>query len=181
MILKKWQITANRSLDGVILDFNRRNFTEFGNMQLVDTSDEEDELEPNNKMSIKLPGTKNFDLGERRARPEVNIYEVTYCPTGRRFAICSTEGVSVYSLDTISMFDPFQLDSQTNAEVIKRAVWNNDYSTAIMASLRLNNAQYITECLESTSISQSTLFLLYFLLRKISSKNEFKGGIFCSK
>lgn len=166
MILKKWQITANRSLDGVILDFNRRNFTEFGNMQLVDTSDEEDELEPNNKMSIKLPGTKNFDLGERRARPEVNIYEVTYCPTGRRFAICSTEGVSVYSLDTISMFDPFQLDSQTNAEVIKRAVWNNDYSTAIMASLRLNNAQYITECLESTSISQiplvaSSLPLMY--------------------
>ena len=119
LILKKWKITENRSLDGVVLDFNRRNFTEFGNMQLVDTSDEEDD-EPDNKMTIKLPGTKNFDLGERRSRPEVNIYEVTYCPTGRRFAVCSTEGVAVFSLDTVSMFDPFQLDSQTNSNLIRK-------------------------------------------------------------
>ncbi|EFO84699.1 hypothetical protein CRE_03827 [Caenorhabditis remanei] len=165
LILKKWKITENRSLDGVVLDFNRRNFTEFGNMQLVDTSDEEDD-EPDNKMTIKLPGTKNFDLGERRSRPEVNIYEVTYCPTGRRFAVCSTEGVAVFSLDTVSMFDPFQLDSQTNSNHIRRALWSNDYSTALMGSLRLNNSQYITDCLESTSITQiplvaSSLPLLY--------------------
>lgn len=156
LILKKWHITENRSLDGVVLDFNRRNFTDFGNMQLVDTSDEEDD-EPDNKMLIKLPGTKNFDLGERRSRPEVNVYEVAYCPTGRRFAVCSTEGVAVYSLDTVSMFDPFQLDSQTNANVIKRALSNNDYSTALMASLRLNNSQYISDSLESTSITQIPL------------------------
>lgn len=166
LILKKWKITENRSLDGVVLDFNRRNFTEFGNMQLVDTSDEEEDDDTNNKMTIKLPGTKHFDLGERRARPEVIVNEVTYCPTGRRFAVCSTEGVAVYSLDTVSMFDPFQLDSQTNAGVIRRALWSNDYSTALMGALRLNNSQYISDCLESTSVPQiplvaSSLPLMY--------------------
>ncbi|CAI5445765.1 unnamed protein product [Caenorhabditis angaria] len=152
LLLKKFQITENRSLDGVVLDFNRRNFTEFGNMNLVDTSDEEEE--DNNKMTIKLPGTKNFDLGERRARPEVNIYALAYCPTGRRFAICSTEGVGVYSLDTVTLFDPFQLDSQTNPAMVKRALSMNDYSTALMASLRLNDGKLITESLEVTSVTQ---------------------------
>ncbi|CAL2029817.1 hypothetical protein CAEBREN_20318 [Caenorhabditis brenneri] len=157
LILKKWRITENRSLDGVVLDFNRRNFTEFGNMQLIDDSD--DEEEPNNKMAIKLPGTKNFDLGERRSRPEVNIYEVAYCPTGRRFAVCSTEGVAVYSLDTVSTFDPFQLDSQTNHGIVRKALNNNDYSTALMASLRLNSSQLVTESLEAASISQIPLIV----------------------
>lgn len=165
MILMQWRITENRSIDGVVPDINRRNITEFGNMQLIDTSDEEDD-EPNNKMAIKLPGTKNFDLGERRARPEINVYEVSYCPTGRRFAVCSTEGVAVYSLDTSSIFDPFQLDSQVTHGVIKTALNNNDYSTALMASLRLNNTIIITEVLESTSVSQiplvaSSLPLMY--------------------
>lgn len=119
MIMRKFRITENRSLDGVVLDFNRRNFTEFGNMNLVDTSDEDSD-DGSNKMAIKLPGTKNFDLGERRSRPEVNVYELTYCPTGRRFAVCSTEGVAIYSLDTVSLFDPFQLDTQTSPDVIRR-------------------------------------------------------------
>ncbi|CAI2348929.1 unnamed protein product [Caenorhabditis sp. 36 PRJEB53466] len=155
MILKKFRITENRSLDGVVLDINRRNITEFGNMNLIDTSDEEDE--PDNKMAIKLPGTKNFDLGERRAKLEVNVYEVTYCPTGRRFAVASTEGVAIYSLDTVSLFDPFQLDSQTSPEVIRRALSMNDFTTALMASLRLNDGKFITDCMESTSISQIPL------------------------
>ncbi|ULU10048.1 hypothetical protein L3Y34_014411 [Caenorhabditis briggsae] len=157
LILKKWKITENRSLDGVVLDFNRRNFTEFGNMQLVDTSDENEDDEPNNKMAIKLPGTKNFDLGERRSRPEVNIYEVTFCPTGRRFAVCSTEGVAVYSLNTLSIFDPFQLDSKTTDKVIDRALGNNDYATALMAALRLNKSDRITECIEATGVTQIPL------------------------
>ncbi|ETN71197.1 WD domain, G-beta repeat protein [Necator americanus] len=101
ILVKKFLITENRSLDGVVMDVNRRNFTEFGNMALCETSDSE--TEPNGKREIRLPGSKHMDLGERR----------------RRFALCSTEGVGVYSLDTIGVFDPFQLDSQTTPDMIK--------------------------------------------------------------
>ncbi|CAB3401985.1 unnamed protein product [Caenorhabditis bovis] len=155
IILKKFQITENRSLDGVVMDVNRRNFTEFGNIQLIDTSDDEDE--DSNKKAIKLPGTKHFDLGERRSKPEVSVFAVAYCPTGRRFAVCSSEGVSIYSLDIVSIFDPFQLDTQTSPEIVRKALSMNDYTTALMASLRLGDSNFIADSLEMTSVTQIPL------------------------
>lgn len=157
MLLKKFTITENRSLDGVVLDVNRRNFTEFGNMALYDSSDSE--TEPDGKRAIRLPGSKHFDLGERSARPQVAVYAVHFCPTGRRFAICSTEGVGVYSLDTVGLFDPFQLDSQTTPAMIKNALSLNDYLTALMASLRLNDTALIKRTMESTALEQIELVI----------------------
>ncbi|KJH52858.1 WD domain, G-beta repeat protein, partial [Dictyocaulus viviparus] len=155
ILVKKFHITENRSLDGVVLDVNRRNFTEFGNMALCDTSDSE--AEPDGKRKIQLPGSKHFDLGERSARPYVAVYAIAFCPTGRRFAICNTEGVSVYSLDVDIVFDPFHLDTQTTPAMIKRAISLCDYSTALMASLRLNESSFIQRTLESTEIEQIEL------------------------
>ncbi|VDO26263.1 unnamed protein product [Haemonchus placei] len=155
MLVKKFQITENRSFDGVVLDVNRRNYTEFGNMALYDSSDSE--TEPDGKRAIRLPGSKHFDLGERSARPQIAVYAVTFCPTGRQFAVCSTEGVGVYSLDTVGLFDPFQLDSQTTPAMIKNALSLSDYSTALMASLRLNDTSLIQRSMESTSLEQIEL------------------------
>uniref|UniRef100_A0A0K0DF84 WD_REPEATS_REGION domain-containing protein n=1 Tax=Angiostrongylus cantonensis TaxID=6313 RepID=A0A0K0DF84_ANGCA len=155
ILVKKFKITENRSLDGVVLDINRRNFTEFGNMALCDTSDSE--TEPDGKRAIRLPGSKHFDLGERSARPQVAVYAVAFCPTGRRFAVCSTEGVGVYSLDMNGIFDPFQLDIQTTPAMIKRAISLCDYSTALMASLRLNDSSLIKKTMESTEVEQIEL------------------------
>ncbi|VDM60532.1 unnamed protein product [Angiostrongylus costaricensis] len=167
ILVKKFKITENRSLDGVVLDVNRRNFTEFGNMALCDTSDSE--TEPDGRRAIRLPGSKHFDLGERSARPQVAVYAVAFCPTGRRFAVCSTEGVGVYSLDMDGIFDPFQLDIETTPAMIRsrsclicifinlRAISLCDYSTALMASLRLNDSSLIKKTMESTEVHQIEL------------------------
>lgn len=50
-------------------------------MALCDTSDSE--TEPDGKRAIRLPGSKHFDLGERRARPQVAVYALAFCPTGK--------------------------------------------------------------------------------------------------
>uniref|UniRef100_A0A8R1IQY6 Helicase ATP-binding domain-containing protein n=1 Tax=Caenorhabditis japonica TaxID=281687 RepID=A0A8R1IQY6_CAEJA len=79
MILRKFKITENRSLDGVVLDFNRRNFTEFGNMNLVDTSDDDDDEEIGNKMSIKVKCfifiTKPQDCKKKNSK--LNIFQTS--------------------------------------------------------------------------------------------------------
>lgn len=154
LLMKKFTITQNRSLDGVIFDSNRRNYTEFGNMKLVDDQDEED---PYKKKEIKLAGTRHSDKGERKAKPLVAVYHVSFCPTGRRFSVCSTEGVAVYSLDTVMLFDPFQLDSSTSPDVVKRFLSLCDYSSALMAALRLNDGSLIAKCCQKTPLIQIDL------------------------
>ncbi|CAI4230503.1 unnamed protein product [Auanema sp. JU1783] len=163
ILLKKFTITANRSLDGVVLDVNRRNFTEFGNMALADVSDSEEE--DNHKRAIRLPGSKHFDLGERKGRPEVAVYDLCYCPTGRKFGVACTEGVSLYSLDTGSIFDPFQLDSQTSPKEVNKLLSNGDYFKAIVGSLRLNDSPLIQKSLEMTPMNQIPLIVRSFTLQ----------------
>uniref|UniRef100_A0A1I7WTP3 RNA helicase n=1 Tax=Heterorhabditis bacteriophora TaxID=37862 RepID=A0A1I7WTP3_HETBA len=115
MMMKRFTITQNRSLSGVVLDVNRRNFSEFGNMALID--DSYSDQEPDQKRQIKLPGTKHMDFGERSSRPE--------------------------------------LDSQTSPATVKRALSLCDFSTALMASLRLDDTALISRTLMTTGLNQN--------------------------
>ncbi|CAJ0561664.1 unnamed protein product, partial [Mesorhabditis spiculigera] len=164
LLLRKFTLTLNRSLDGVVPDINRRNFSEFGNMQLCDDSDSDDDQAA--KKQLKLPGTVHSDKGERSAKPQIAVHNLSFCPTGRRFSVCSTEGVAVYSLDMLTLFDPFQLDSSTSPATVQKHLSLNEYSTALMAALKLNENTLVTQCLEATPVGQielvcQTIPLLY--------------------
>ncbi|VDM96221.1 unnamed protein product [Thelazia callipaeda] len=151
-IVKKLQLTINRSLDGVKMDINRRNFSEFGNMMLIDCSDSEDEQD--GKKRIKLPGTRHSDLSERRCRPEMRVNNIKCSPTGRCFAVCSTEGVAVFSLDHRSLFNPFELGVQVTPVTVKNALLEREYSAALEMALQLNQEDIIENVFLSTPVAQ---------------------------
>ena len=66
------------------LDVDFRKATEFGNLDLFDLSDSEEE-ERNPEKKIRLPGTKHTDLGERAIKPIVAVSKIAYSPTGFTF------------------------------------------------------------------------------------------------
>lgn len=66
------------------LDVDYRKFTEFGNVELFDLSDSEDEVDKERKR-LKLPGTKHSDLSERSVRPSINISKLTFSPNGEYY------------------------------------------------------------------------------------------------
>ncbi|KAF8356521.1 hypothetical protein PRIPAC_91516 [Pristionchus pacificus] len=150
LLLKKFTMTINRSFDGVIMDINRRNFSEFGNMQLIDTSDSEEEND--GKKAIKLAGTKNGDKGERKGRPLIEVNYVAFCPTGRRFCVCATTGVEMYSLDAHSTFDPFQLDESISRGEVKSLLGRKEYTRALKGSIQLGDAALITRCIHEIPV-----------------------------
>lgn len=52
--------------------------TEFGNKDLI----EERETREGGNVKLKLPGVQKGDLAARTFKPEVNVFDVKFSPTG---------------------------------------------------------------------------------------------------
>jgi periodic tryptophan protein 2 len=100
LLVKKFELTQNRSFDAMDEVISRKKMTEFGNMALV-----EDRDDPLGSQAIRLPGTKRGDMSSRAHRPEVRVAGLQFSPTGRDFAAATTEGLLIYSLDSKLVFD----------------------------------------------------------------------------
>uniref|UniRef100_A0AC35TNQ3 WD_REPEATS_REGION domain-containing protein n=1 Tax=Rhabditophanes sp. KR3021 TaxID=114890 RepID=A0AC35TNQ3_9BILA len=147
VLLKKIQMTVNFSFDGVASDINFRQLTEFGNLDHVELSSDEEGDDNGKKKKMALAGTKISDAGERAYKPTMRANDVSYSPTGRSFAIANTEGVLIYSLDRYDKFDPFMLDVGVTPQLIETLLLANDYLKAIVMSMKLNDELLITRSL----------------------------------
>jgi len=118
--------------------------TEFGNLNLVEMN-AETEMD-NNKIS--LPGVVRGDHSSRSFKPEIQVTCVRFSPTSRSWSACTTEGLLTYSLDSTMIFDPYDLDIEITPKIIRETLDNQDYSAALMQSLRLNEEALIALVLE---------------------------------
>lgn len=144
ILLKKFTLTQNKSLDGINDFINRRKMTEFGNIDLIETR----ETREGGNVRLKLPGVKKGDMAARVLKPEVRVFCVKFSPTGQAWVAASTEGVHIYSLDSGYMFDPFLLDISITPQSVKQALTDKDYAKALMMSLKLNEQSLIVHVLE---------------------------------
>ncbi|XP_049544590.1 periodic tryptophan protein 2 homolog [Anopheles darlingi] len=146
ILLKKFQITQNRSLDGMDEYMNRRNLTEFGNMALLE---EREELEGGN-VAIRLPGVKTVDSAARNVKPEVNVKGVRFSPSGQSWTAVSTEGLLVYALHKGIVFDPFQLSTEVTPKAARALLHDErNYAGALIMALKLNESTLLQEVVEN--------------------------------
>lgn len=153
ILVKKIEITQNRSFDAVNDMVNRKNMTEFGNIALV----EEREPLEGGKVALRLPGAKKGDMAARSFKPEVRVFCVQFSPTGQAWAAVTTEGLLIYSLDPGYLFDPFHLDTSITPDSVRATLKEKDYATALMMSLRLNEQHLIREIVELVPTSHVDL------------------------
>ena len=64
---------------------------------------------------------------------------------GRAWAAVSTEGLLIYSLDDVVMFDPFDLTIDLTPSTVKEALINKEYTAAIVYSFRLNDYKLVSQ------------------------------------
>ncbi|KAL1459539.1 hypothetical protein WDU94_011510 [Cyamophila willieti] len=145
ILLKKFTVTQNKSLDGINDFINRRKMTEFGNIALVETR----ESREGGNVHLKLPGVRSGDMAARVLKPEVRVLCVKFSPTGQAWVAATSEGVHIYSLDPGHVFDPFLLDISITPQSVKEALAEQDYAKALMMSLKLNEQGLIIHVLES--------------------------------
>ncbi|CAK9809708.1 Periodic tryptophan protein 2 homolog [Anthophora quadrimaculata] len=151
MLLKKFIVTQNRSLDAVDDIINRRSLTEFGHLALIEQRPQ------GGKVSVRLPGVRSGDMASRSFKMEIRVYSVQFSPTGQSWATATTEGLLVYSLDAGLVFDPFQLELGITPETVKKTLNEKEYAKALMMALRLNEQLLIKCVVENISISDINL------------------------
>ncbi|XP_030388455.1 periodic tryptophan protein 2 homolog [Scaptodrosophila lebanonensis] len=144
ILLKKFEITKNQSLDGLNEFISRKHMSDFGNMALIE---QREELE-GGKVAVRLPGVRKGDMSARRFQPEVRVFCVRFSPTGQAFAAAGTEGLCIYALDKGVVFDPFDLSLEVTPKATHEALNNREYTKALIMSLKLNDPNLIALVLE---------------------------------
>ncbi|XP_018103945.1 uncharacterized protein LOC734637 isoform X1 [Xenopus laevis] len=144
ILAKKFEISCNHSLDAMEEFLDRRKMTEFGSLALIDEGTGEEE-----GVSLSLPGVRQGDMSSRHFKPEIRVTSLHFSPTGRSWAATSTEGLLIFSLDSSTVFDPFDLDEEVTAGGVRRAVRGGEWTRAIVMAMRLNEESLLRETLES--------------------------------
>jgi len=86
----------------------------------------------------------------RKVRPEIRVTGVAFSPTGRSFAAASTEGLLLYSLDHMVVFDPFDLDVDvTPATTLAALKVDRDFLRALVMAFRLNEKYLLHQVYEA--------------------------------
>ncbi|KAL0615505.1 Periodic tryptophan protein 2-like protein [Plecturocebus cupreus] len=144
ILMKRFEISCNLSLDAMEEFLNRRKMTEFGNLALIDQDTGQED-----GVAIPLPGVRKGDMSSRHFKPEIRVTSVRFSPTGRCWAATTTEGLLIYSLDTRVLFDPFELDTSVTPRRVREALRRQDFTQAILMALRLNESKLVQETLEA--------------------------------
>ncbi|KAF8406971.1 hypothetical protein HHK36_006092 [Tetracentron sinense] len=146
VLLRRFQITHNLSLDGALDFLNSKKMTEAGPLDLIDddNSDAEEGIDQQTrgKLGYNLPGSM-----PNRGRPVIRTKCLRIAPTGRCWAAATTEGVLMYSIDDSFIFDPTDLDMDVTPEAVDAALDEDQPQRALLISLRLNEDTLIKKCI----------------------------------
>uniref|UniRef100_A0A1I7S8D7 WD_REPEATS_REGION domain-containing protein n=2 Tax=Bursaphelenchus xylophilus TaxID=6326 RepID=A0A1I7S8D7_BURXY len=145
-LIRRFKLTANQSIDGTNPRFDP--FAYYG--QQIDASDEENEIGP-----INTPGEARKDLSLRKfERPSIELTEFAFNPTGRSFAVVSTEGVMVFSLDKRRRFRPIRLVEGATIKKAEELLENEEYHEALLMSLALDEKDLVEKVLVTIPIDE---------------------------
>ncbi|KAK9325897.1 WD40-repeat-containing domain protein [Lipomyces orientalis] len=148
VLLRRYTISRNMSLEGTVDFLNSKNMTDAGPLQLVDDAGEASDLE--DRIDKTLPGASRGDLSARKVKPAIRTASIRFSPTSLAFAAGSTEGLLIYSVDEEFYFDPFDLDVDvTPATALAALRREHDYLKALVMSLRLNERYLLHQIYES--------------------------------
>ena len=149
ILVKKFTLTHNRSLNGILYKLNSKNYG-----KKDEYYDSEDELEANNKMRQMLPGA---NITSNELAPEIKITSVQFSNTNREWAVGTTEGIFIFSLDKSLTFSKLSLDMNIKTADAVKAFEEGSYLKGIIFSFYLNKTDILDKYYKTIPISHITL------------------------
>lgn len=148
-----------------------------------ENSDDSD-YEKNVDFLDELPGAKNKSKQKgKKISAKIKIIAVKFSQTNRSWAVATTEGIFIYSLDSSFNFTPLQLDINITSNNAEEAFKKGALLKAITYGFYLNDYDLVTKYINSISQSQIVLIcnklhfnlvgpMLDFLAKKIESEKQ---------
>ncbi len=124
LLLRKWQISHNRSMDGVLDRLHTANLAvDAGGVSMaafdLDADDDDDEV---GRRRDVLPGAQSGDHTRRTTKLEVRSTCVRFSPAGNAWAVASTAGLLIFALDADASFAPYALDLATTPDAVRKLI-----------------------------------------------------------
>lgn len=127
ILVKKFKLTSNRSIDGILYKLNSKNSIE-PNVQY----DSDDSAKGKKSNTLKAKGSH-----------EIRISKVEFSGSNRGFMVSSNEGVFHYSLDVGNNFAPLQLDIEVTVQSAEEAFQEKNHTRGIVFSVYLNKLELL--------------------------------------
>ncbi|OAF65114.1 Periodic tryptophan protein 2 [Intoshia linei] len=160
MLIKRFEITKNISLDGMMENLDRRTKYQWWKLKYTTNSMISSDLNGDgNFAKPSLPGTKYSEKSSRQWHPKISVYSVAFCPTGHSWTAATTEGIVIFSLDQYTNFDPIKLQTDVSIESTIQQYKKSNYELAIMMAIKLNETSLITKLIANTPIEKVDLMI----------------------
>lgn len=153
ILLQRFQLSANLSMDGMLNFLNSRHMTDAGDA----VEDEESASEAEDRVDKSLPGAKKGEYGSRQKKIIMRTKCVRFSPTGLQWAAACAEGLLLYSLDDSMHFDPTDLDLDVLPSTVYACLERGEHARALVMALRLNEGELIAEVMDQTPHEQISL------------------------
>ncbi|KAL6751014.1 WD40 repeat-like protein [Haematococcus lacustris] len=154
VMLRRFAVTSNRSLDGVLDMLNSKHLTDAGPLQLIDAegpdADDAELLPP----MLDAAAAADVPGAGKGKRPSARTRSLALSPTGRCWAAATTEGVVLYSLDDDMLFDPTDLSEDLTPATCRKALAAGAHLRALLIALRLRDSQLLRACVFGTPAAQ---------------------------
>jgi len=141
------------SLTSTLTQLNSKNLTNGGPAPPRDDGAADEHHFAADTHNVDLPGVKRLDDGTRRSKQEVLTRQVGFSSTGREFAVVSTEGLHVFSLDEDLVFDPVGLTGEVTPQEVRRRSADGRHDAALRAALSLNERSLVRHAIGRTPFS----------------------------
>ena len=146
VLVKKYQLSFNRSLDGVLDNQNSRNLADGIDVETIRGDSDDDEHLAMNTLPGAGKGSSARD-GRRNTKEELVSACVKFSPSGRDWAAATTQGLQIFSLDTSLVFVPIDLDESVTPQAVHTAVAQQKFDKAIAYSLQLGEVDLIRKAI----------------------------------
>lgn len=156
-LVKKFQLSHNHSLEGIVDKLRSDRIVDGVQMDNLPFNEGDSENERRRLVGKGVPGGGKSSLndGSRTVKPELLTAALMFSPTGREYAVASTQGLQIFGLDDGLMFAPIDLDVAITPHSVAAAAANSDYATAITMAVHMGEIDLIkqvVECIELESI-----------------------------